>query len=594
MPQLPACDAAYIRTNPDCIGEPFIKARGEIFERIDRIAEEMGTIAQTASDDKVQYVRKAKDGEWYQNVISILGERGSGKTILLLSARACLGIDKDDLPCGYTKEKENEKIKHERVGKKVNGDILLPVIQLEYFGPEDTLITWILTYLKDYVENTNNRDNFNEKIQQDGDDDGINPSDFIEEMRHDEALFSRKFAPYLAEQNITAVDFQRETLNVVNAQDRFMRNWRRLVNGLIVKDTKSRKESTATTREQHPFLIIPIDDADLNPAALPVIMQQIQLLQHPNVLFLFSVNMRSLSSMMYISQLELNTNRTDAQPVVNFNNLIGHELREVEDVRSDAKNKISKYLPHKYRVKIQPLSPKQRLDFKPLVKNEKTQTFVQLLEKIPMGIFGNKLRDISQFFDLAQAFKRCPLTGNHEFSKVCAKQRVVKNNCEQPDHCWNPEVKRLHKVYEEARKSRGKKIEKDAERKLGHLSPPIPSVYADALPKSPRAMDQLYHIMSRWVSDINYEAEEKKEDRLAYAELKRKEKQGKLTNDDRKTLDGLEKEMRGKISQSVQELLKICLDNIKLLPNSFRHRIKFMPLYQNLWVNFGSGSLPRA
>jgi len=367
-------------------------------------------------------------------------------------------------------------------------------------------------------------------------------------MRRDEALFSRKFSSHLAEQDVTAVDFQRETLKVVDAHDRFMRNWRHLVNGLIVKN--GRLESISRDRKNHPFLIIPIDDADLNPAALPVIMQQIQFLQHPNVLFLFSMNMRSLNSMMYISQLEMNTNRTEARPVVNFNTLIRHGLREVEDVRSDAKNKVNKYLPHKYRVKIQPLSPKQRLDFKPLVNNEEDPTFLQLLKKIPMDAFRNKLRDISQFFDLAQSCNRCQSGGDPEFGEVC---RECPSNGE----------------------NKGMTDENKTEQTLGHLSSPIPSAYADALPKSPRAMDQLYHILLRWVLDIDGVLENIKGLGCDLS-VKREIIWKNLKNDDRKKLDRFEKEEREKVSRSVQEFLTICSDNIKLLPSSFRRRIKFI------------------
>ena len=257
----------------------------------------------------------------------------------------------------------------------------MPIIQPEYHGPEDTLITWVLTYLKEYFEDKDDKGRF-EKVrikQNDDGNEGVKPADFIEKLRESEALFSRKFASNLAAQDVTAIDFQRETLAVVDAQSHFMSGWRNLVNKLIVGDEEKKKISPQ--REDHPFLIIPIDDADLNPVALPVIMQQIQILQHPNVLFLFSVQMKSLRSMMYISQLELNTNRADTQPVVNFGNLIDHKIRETEDIRVDAMNRIDKYLPRKYRVDIQPLPPKERLEFKPLIKSNKgdyTPTFLAM------------------------------------------------------------------------------------------------------------------------------------------------------------------------------------------------------------------------
>jgi len=95
-------DTAYIQTNPNCIGEHAIRARGDIFKCVAEIAKEMGTIAETASKDGVNSPRKLREGEWYQNVVSILGERGSGKTILLLSACACLGKDEySSLPLGH-------------------------------------------------------------------------------------------------------------------------------------------------------------------------------------------------------------------------------------------------------------------------------------------------------------------------------------------------------------------------------------------------------------------------------------------------------------------------------------------------------------
>ena len=527
-------DTAYIQADPNCIGEHFIKARGELFEHIAKIAEEMGKIALSASKERGKSTRKLNAGEWYQNVVSILGERGSGKTILLLSACACLGKNKNLVSESIREADEERKVQHEKICQMVENDILLPVIQPEYFGSEDTLITWVLTYLKDYVDDKNNRNRFRTvKIKQydNDDDDGVNPSEFIEEMRLSEALFSRKFSSNLAEQDVTAQDFQHETIKVIDSQFTFMRNWRKLINKLIVNDEKDRTASESTKREQHPFLIIPIDDADLNPAALPIILQQIQILQHPNVLFLFSVHKKSLHSMMYISQLELNTNRVDSRPVVNFENLIQHGLRDVEDVRVDAWNKVEKFLPRKYRVEIQPLPPKERLNFKPLIKKKKTDkgkatpTFLQLLEQIPLGIFGNKrLENITQFFDLAQSIERWQMQDilTYWYSKNIEK----------------------YKKYQKAEYSNNQDNLKRLKKELVDIFSPMPSIYVEALPKYPRAMEQVYQILSSWVSKIKAEDEDDSKRRIT--------------------------------SLAIKALLIACLEYIPLLPRSFHQRIKFI------------------
>ena len=565
-------DTAYIQTDPNCIGDHAIKARGKIFKRIAEIAKDMGTIAKTASHDETQSPRKLKAGEWYQNVISIFGERGSGKTILLLSTCACLGKGKDSkLPPDHN---EDDWPEHEKIRQEVDHDILLPIIQPEYFGSEDTLITWILTYLKEYVENAmkNDKNRFKTmKIKQDDDeiDDDMCPVEFIEQMQKNEFLFSRKFSSNLAEQDVTADDFQMETLKVVEAHAHFLWQWRKLVDELI---GTSGKQKTETDRNRHPFLIIPIDDADLNPATLPIILLQMQILQRPNVLFLFSVHRKSLDSMMYISQLELNTNRVDTRPVVNFGNLIDHKLRDVEDVRADALSKIDKYLPRKFRVEIEPLSPKERLNFKPLIKgkNGDTFTFLQLLEEIPLKIFDHKrLKNISQFFDLAQSFKeRCPLdkTGTSKsrkesFCKVCTLRQDKKMQ-----HCWSPTLFE----YDEAVKSNDtKKIEiliKECDR-VSHL---IPSIYANALPKYPRAMEQVYQILRRRVEDTEFVEEKRK-----YGELRNELKDKDDESKKRKCKD-IEKKLREKTSQTVKALLTACLGYVPLLPRAFVHRIKFI------------------
>jgi len=585
-------DTAYIHADPDCIGPHAIKSRREIFAYIDKIAEEMGTIAKTVSIGAGQNPRKLRAGEWYQNVISIFGERGSGKTILLLSACACLSKDAESpMPSGYKAKKD----RNENIPQKIPGDILLPVIQPEYFGPEDTLLTWILSYLKEYVdaeakssENRFRRMKIKRNDDDDNDDDS-SPADFIDQMRKDEALFSRKFSSHLAAQDITAEDFQRETLAVVESHVNFLHDWRKLVHGLIVKDEISR---VSTDRKKRPFLIIPIDDADLNPAALPVILQQMQILQHPNVLFLFSAHSKSLRSMMYLSQMELNTNRANTRPVVNFTNLISHKLRDVEDVRVDAGEKIEKFLPRKYRVEIKPLPPQERLNFTPLIKtgqkgqeeNEEQEkqkdksdpypTFLQLLQKIRLDIFGNqRLEDISQFFDLAQSFTRCPLepakcskpcsfgqtnevngcksndygTDSAQSEDIKAKsfcqicklhQTVLDKKCKH--HCRSPK----YTAYEKAKTENNlQEIERLTE-EIRYLVPPIPSVYAEALPKYPRAMEQVYQILNRWGLIIE------------------------------KTQDISTKQKH--VSHAVKELLVACLEYVPQLPREFRHRIKFI------------------
>ena len=603
-------DTAYIQTDPNCIGEHFIKARGKLFEHIAKIAEEMGRIAKSASEEREKSTRKLNAGEWYQNVVSILGERGSGKTILLLSACACLIKDKDSASESVREADKERKEQHEKICQKVENDILLPIIQPEYFGSEDTLITWVLTYLKDYIEDKNNgdkRDRFRAiKIKQyDNDvDDGVSPSEFIEEMRLSEALFSRKFSSNLAEQDVTAQDFQHETVKVIDSQFTFMRNWRKLINKLIVKDEEGRAKSTSTERKDHPFLIIPIDDADLNPATLPIILQQIQILQHPNVLFLFSVHKKSLHSMMYISQLELNTNRVDSRPVVNFGNLIQHGLRDVEDVRVDAWDKIEKFLPRKYRVEIQPLPPKERLNFKPLIKKKKTDkgkatpTFLQLLEQIPLDVFGNKrLKDITQFFDLAQSFRRCPLVAGKECKNYCSSFLspscpAVTSNTSTPQFpqlqrgtshaisfCKVCELSRSDSGGKSCRSSKiGKTFSKykaaiqtqnkgEIEQLTNELAP-IPSVYTDALPKYPRAMEQVYKILYRWVDDIESIKTKNNED-----DKNNKVIDGKAIEKKKKREA---KELQVSISLAVKALLTACLEYIPQMPRAFHRRIKFI------------------
>ena len=620
-------DTAYIHTYPNCIGEHAIKARGEIFAHIAEIAEEMGTIAQTTSND-AENPRKLRAGDWYQNVVSILGERGSGKTILLLSAHTCLGrnnasqderIQDDDI-------KKDEAKKYEKTNQKVDNDILLPIIQPEYFGPEDTLITWILTFLREYVEDKSNEERFKKiEIKQNDEDEhevGISTSEFIDRLRHDETLFSRKFSFHLAEQDVTTSDFQLETLAVVDAHARFMLDWKKLVNKLIVKNENKRDESKATDRKNHPFLIIPIDDADLNPAALPVILQQLQILQHPNVLFLFSAHEKSLRSMMYISQLELNTNRADTRPVVNFTSLIKQGLRDAEDVRIDTTNKIEKILPRKYQVKIQPLSPRDRLNFKPLVKTEQndknislsddvvsalhflsktvdcnkldglpekikkvrsknkneedvTPTFLQLLEKIPLDIFGDRRYEkLSHFFDLSQFFKRCPFDGEID----CKNTLQCKKDCHLKEHKTKPAGTPLPycKVCELCSKPPQNSKEQLSQNVLfcqnkatygqesSSLSSPIPSIYVDALPKYPRAMEQVYKNLNRCVEDILPVYTQYKQLLETDTDVVNTERQGRA------------KELREKISHAVKALLTSCLGRIPLLPHAFEERIKFV------------------
>ena len=582
-------DTAYIQANPNCIGEHFIKIRGEIFRHIEEIAKEMGTIAKAASIEKSP--RKLRAGEWYQNVVSIIGERGSGKTVLLLSACACLEKDINTHATSYYYEGSGKIIqversgaeivriegsgmhyfqvqgepaenKYEHIKQKVSGDILLPIIQPEYFGQEDTLITWVLTYLKEYLEAKDKKEEFQKiKIKQDDDDEndeGVRLLDFIEELRQDEALFSRKFASNLAEQDITAVDFQRETVAVIDAHSRFMRNWRKLIKHLIVKEEKHR---TSTERQDHPFLIIPIDDADLNPVALPVILQQLQLLQDPNVLFLFSAHEQSLRSMMYISLLELNTNRVSTRPVVNFENLIKHKLRDVENIRADGLAKIDKFLPRKYRVEIPSLSKRERLNFKPLVNNKDDKTFLGLLEQIPLNIFENRrLENLAQFFDLAQFFKRCPLDISKDssikfFCEVC---KLQSKDAELP--CRNPEFRDQYNKYKKTMQPETKdEPAEKAKEYFGVLLPPIPSIYADALPKYPRAMEQVYKILSYYVSDIKPLL-----DKRAKEETDETEK------------EKIDTMLRAKIAQLAKKLITACREYVPLLPRAFHQRIEFI------------------
>ena len=356
-------------------------------------------------------------------------------------------------------------------------------------------------------------------------------------------------------------------------------------------------------------MIIPIDDADLNPAALPVILQQIQILQHPNVLFLFSAQEKSLRSMVYISQLELNTNRTDTQPVVNFGDLIHRKLRDVEDIRIDTTNRIEKILPRKYRVRIQPLSPTERLNFKPLVKSKQSKnnaiadgqdkgvpSFIELLEKIPVDIFGDlRSENLAQFFDLGQSFKRRPISeaetctklcilptpdtfateGIHSFCKIYQSLKIH-SDISHPSHPWKSHC--LHynteskKEYNESEKNEINLSVKKLAEKL-NFSLPIPSCYADMLPKYPRTMEQVYRILNRWVMSIA-----SAKDKLKKVEdaLSTKKGAGTATKEDGQAVVDAEKKLRENVAQSVKTLLTTCLGYIPQLPHAFERRIKFI------------------
>jgi hypothetical protein len=290
-----------------------------------------------------------------ESTIAILGDRGTGKTTLLLYA------------CSNLIQR--------------GADVVLPAIRPERFGRGDTVMGWVLASLCRLLEAT-----IPEFLDREADFGGrpMRLGEKLSLLRNQEALTQREYGKLLPTQSISQNEFAHDAadLNVVGLT--LAKGWFDFIEEL------RRQLSAVSDGGTPPLILIPVDDADLVPELLTDIFAAVRLLScHPCVVFLMCLSADAAVSILeehLWSHLAPRTHDSSPEHASWAGDLVSEAVRR----------QLAKALPTHLRISLDSLPPEARLCFRPIGK---TESLLDLLKTVPLLNLPH-LDRLSDLFDL--------------------------------------------------------------------------------------------------------------------------------------------------------------------------------------------------
>lgn len=276
----------------------------------------------------------------YDNVYSIMGERGSGKTSALFTIK-------------------------KKIEERYPNDWVLPVIMPEMLPENADVIGWILATLGDVVDKLEKKIEKNEKVR----DDSAYFRDCKFKANNDlrkaynkvkELHFSKNSQGYQQESLSVASDnFEIQTFNGFDFAKAFSHLWDMLVDAI--------SKSDSSVEGENPLIYIMFDDVDLTPHRIMDILSSIiKYLAHPNLIVLITAE----ESLFY---------------EVVFNQLCAKlDKRQVDET-------IMRRTAHLYVDKVMP--PSSRFYLEMFDDCEKKKNFIQIIESQNKNTENKTLED---------------------------------------------------------------------------------------------------------------------------------------------------------------------------------------------------------
>ncbi len=272
-------------------------------------------------------------------VVTIFGERGTGKSTILLFALRELARS-DDFH-------------------------VLPVIDPDGFARGDSLGGWVLAHLYRSLSDAERAHLLST---------GQTLTGRIEELSRIQAVRSGDFLPGLERRGLTYEDFARDAVKVPYRNIAMGEEWADLVDVLAAAKGQNKLQ-----------LVISIDDADMSPEVLPSIVKDAQTLgASPRVVIFFAAARATLRQALEVGLI------ADHGP--SASDALAHHLLSPRDVRSLVERRLVKNFPRSLRVTLPPLGPERRIDFTPLGH---TKSISDLLGDLPIAAPNvDTLRDL--------------------------------------------------------------------------------------------------------------------------------------------------------------------------------------------------------
>jgi hypothetical protein len=327
--------------------------------------------------DRVPEARKWEYApDYIYNVAGILGERGSGKTTLLYSVVDAL--------------------------MRKNQDVVLPPIQPERFGPDDTFLGWVLAGLDRFVQQVE------EAISYYGESRSLTQEfDGLQRLVVGTHGGRKTFGEALVQSHPDRYEYGAEMARLNSDGFTLRRRMHDFLDHIL--NEAPRYFGRPIEPWNPPLIIVPVDDADMDIERVIPILQQLRLIvSHARVVALLAGDLRTFSTSIRIETLKMTSG---------IRNL---ELLDVpaESYRSflhrHVDRQVTKYLPRNLRVELPPLTIHERLVFMPVDEFRKPiddrQSLLDLLNMVELPAPRNTsaseahVHSLGRYFDLSGAF----------------------------------------------------------------------------------------------------------------------------------------------------------------------------------------------
>lgn len=451
------------------------KDRIEILNKIHNIIEEdfrseaKNKKNNSECDNNNQFTYKKR----YNNVISILGGRGSGKTSM-----------------GITVLKE---LAQNNIYAQQENNIVLEIIDPAMFNVEKNSLGWVLYLLSEKVEQFKN-----EKTPFCTNDDFSKIEDEYRILK--EKYFQSRvyYKNNIASLSDGRYDFQKVNEKSIFTEISLEKDFKDFLYKFIEcckQKNRSRKKRNEDKEIEEPLIFITFDDVDLSPQVGPEILEAVlNYLDHPNIVVLILGDYDTFKESMVLDLWNKSKvpEQIDKDTIINKESIMqGFSIR-AEDI-------LGKVLPPAYRFDLEGLSLEDRLKYTPMgdgTKDKMIKKFNSVeLTRIAMGRVDGSVGSTTLGEHLINWFIEPTINVKNI--------RFYYNNLKENRNYqgFEEDESRLNK-HEEQYENRGRVLETfinrwDNEDKLIYE----PKLYANVLPNTPRSLISLYNDFENENSD---------------------------------------------------------------------------------------------
>lgn len=301
----------------------------DIFNQIDKFREVAQKFRNQGNEDK-EFLKE------FTNVFSILGERGSGKTSVLLT------------------------LKYE-INKNSNCDYMFPLIIPENMEDSNDVLGWIIAYFNNIISNKN----FEKMMNDYYDSNGMNSDNFqcckrngnelkimYKELQKAYNLRKKEYKQILREQYVGVNEYIYSANDVLISDQKLIRLFNKFIEELIVIKRHCYK--------REPLFFIFFDDVDLNNDRAPeVLFTILKYLTNSNFVVFVSGNYNNFLEAITIYYLKKDNILNDQ-----MNKKYSNTQQTALDLRKKlSKDFLKKVLPPALRYELPVFTDKMKLDF---------------------------------------------------------------------------------------------------------------------------------------------------------------------------------------------------------------------------------------